>query len=180
MKKRTLLWALVSWVALYANVGAQTYANNGAKPFGPKPSQPSQPTLGPTRPSQLVNLRISSRRCGGASNVFAFAVRQTSDATSELFVIPEGEVFVLTQVRASLVGQPNVAGSAGILIGDDTRDVSVDQFSAVADASGNYALNVTFSPGVVIRSGLLPCFSTFGTTFGFIAAYAYGFLAIDQ
>jgi hypothetical protein len=70
--------------------------------------------------------------------------------------------------------------SAGILIANSSGDQIIDEVQASPDASGNFTLNVNFSPGVVISSGTLPCISTFSSEYGILDAHAFGFMAKDK
>jgi hypothetical protein len=111
-------------------------------------------SLGTIRPSQVVTLDLNLGSANCANTGKKFDTLLASDGTEAPFVIPSGQVLVITGI--DLLG---FGASPGALIqtrifrgiGFDVNEVAIRE--SIADSNGRIFHTYQFTPGVVVASG---------------------------
>jgi hypothetical protein len=138
--------------------------------------------LGPTKPSQLVNLLASPVLSGTACGHPAFDIQNAADGTRQPFDIPPGQVLVVTGLEwNSAFGTASTQALAFLVIQSPdglTCNAAFSTSGAVTDAWGNADATLTIPNGIAVKSGAhLGLQVTNGTL---NRAKLYGYLAKDR
>jgi hypothetical protein len=131
--------------------------------------------LAPTRASKVVTLATTSA-CGvvGAQ----VDTRVLPDSTTEPFVIPSGQVLVLTGIEWSFNVDPGEGGLIDVLLDVPGPGGLNTVFQAAAPAPGNgIGRGSAAMPNVVVRPGVQICVHA---PFGSHDEVLHGFLAKDK
>ena len=139
--------------------------------------------LEPAKPSQLVTL-LSESSCPFATTD-AYGPRVNANGTTVNFVIPNGQVLVVTDITAVRSGMmPGDTVQVQILIGTKVHFVPVFYENVTVGASGGVTLQTTFPNGFVVKPGVSVCPIVLDLTSSnrnFAAGGTlHGFLAVDQ
>jgi hypothetical protein len=114
--------------------------------------------IGPKRPSDLVNVialsGLSGMTCSGLA--LAFDTRVTADGDRVPFAIPPGQVFVVTGLEWDTYGGSATKQVIASVVMNKPAvcDNTFAGSSAVPDATGGAAGNITFPTGIAIRPGI--------------------------
>lgn len=137
--------------------------------------------LGPTKPSQLVNV-LASANTGTVCGYPAFDTQVAADGTRKPFDIPPGQVLVVTGFEwDSEVGSASQLAIATVIsVTPDyaTCDSAFSPSGGMTDSSGSASGSITFPTGIAVKSG-----THLGLWMenGFLGrAKLYGYLATDR
>jgi hypothetical protein len=115
--------------------------------------------IGPTRPSDLVNVLAtpggSGTVCGGQA--VAFDMRQMADGTQVPFTIPPGQVFVVTGYDWAVdIATPSRSNWVSVVaqVGPSCN-FSLSGSGAIADPQGTASSSITFPNGIAVKPDAL-------------------------
>ena len=183
-------FAIVALTALAVSLSQIAYAQGPTSTKGPTPVQvvntPLEVTgfLGPVKASDLVTLTSSGAFCSaGHPAVRRFDVQNNGDGTTTPFVIPAGQVLVVTgidfrQGRTDGPGQQEeLFLFASSLISDSLSNMA-DLMAAPGSSDSRAGLSAAIT-GVIIKSTAIPCWQVNSLNIGTARAVLHGYLAPD-
>jgi hypothetical protein len=138
--------------------------------------------LAPKKASDLVTLASQSGPGCGVPSAYPLSERSLGDGTyASNFEIPAGQALIVERVRASTA----LAEGAElvVLVGNGTTFNVAGRKTAANNALDETDIEIEFSPGLSVRSGMSLCVAIVSKgagTAAFYGAQAHGFLTKDK